>query len=91
VVTEHNIDVVRVSDWVIELGPKGGHGGGVLVGEGTPEDIAALDTATAPFVKAALLQHSDRRQSDETEPANSAPVKSKSKKPAAKVPVAKKP
>ena len=91
VVIEHNIDVVRVSDWVIELGPKGGHGGGVLVGEGTPEDIAALDTATAPFVKAALLQHSDRRQSDETEPANSAPVKSKSKKPAAKVPVAKKP
>jgi excinuclease ABC subunit A len=57
VVIEHNIDVLRASDWIIELGPKGGHGGGLLVAEGTPEHIATCDTATAGFVKAALLQH----------------------------------
>ncbi|MQQ06985.1 excinuclease ABC subunit UvrA [Epibacterium sp. SM1979] len=41
VVIEHNLDVVKTADWVIDIGPEGGSGGGEIVAEGTPEDIAA--------------------------------------------------
>ena len=43
VVIEHNLDVVKTADWVIDIGPEGGDGGGMLVGAGTPEEIAALE------------------------------------------------
>jgi excinuclease ABC subunit A len=43
---EHNLDVVKTADWVVDMGPEGGRRGGRVVGEGTPEDIAALDTPT---------------------------------------------
>jgi excinuclease ABC subunit A len=41
VVIEHNLDVIKTADWVIDMGPEGGDGGGTLVAAGTPEDIAA--------------------------------------------------
>jgi excinuclease ABC subunit A len=41
VVIEHNLDVIKTADWVIDMGPEGGSGGGEVVGVGTPEDIAA--------------------------------------------------
>ena len=41
VVIEHNLDVIKTADWIIDLGPEGGAGGGEVVGVGTPEDIAA--------------------------------------------------
>ncbi|MFT3898405.1 MAG: excinuclease ABC subunit UvrA [Thermomonas sp.] len=42
VVIEHNLDVIKTADWVIDLGPDGGHRGGRIIAEGTPEDIAAM-------------------------------------------------
>jgi excinuclease ABC subunit A len=41
VIIEHNLDVIKTADWVIDMGPEGGSGGGQVVGVGTPEDIAA--------------------------------------------------
>ena len=41
VVIEHNLDVIKTADWIIDMGPEGGSGGGQVVGVGTPEDIAA--------------------------------------------------
>jgi excinuclease ABC subunit A len=52
VVIEHNLDVIRASDWVIDLGPEGGSGGGTVVVEGTPETVAAHKSShTGAFLK----------------------------------------
>ena len=40
IVIEHNLDIVKVADWVIDLGPEGGDAGGEVIAEGTPEDVA---------------------------------------------------
>jgi excinuclease ABC subunit A len=41
VVIEHNLDVIKTADWVVDLGPEGGHRGGMIIAEGTPEALAA--------------------------------------------------
>src|SRR6185369_16929437 len=41
VVIEHNLDVIKTADWIIDLGPEGGNGGGAIIAQGTPETIAA--------------------------------------------------
>ena len=51
VVIEHNLDVIKTADWVIDMGPEGGAGGGTVVGVGTPEDIAAnTDSHTGRYL-----------------------------------------
>jgi len=55
VVIEHNLDVLKSADWVIEIGPEAGAQGGQIVAAGTPETIATCDTATSPFLRAALV------------------------------------
>jgi excinuclease ABC subunit A len=55
VVIEHNLDVIKTADWVIDLGPEGGDGGGQIVAAGTPEDIAAAPQSyTGRFLKPIL-------------------------------------
>ncbi|HLP00960.1 MAG TPA: hypothetical protein VK163_02960 [Opitutaceae bacterium] len=54
VVIEHNTDVLKNADWLIEVGPEAGAGGGRIVAEGTPEQVALSRTATAPYLRAAL-------------------------------------
>jgi len=56
IVIEHNLEVIKCADWVIDLGPEGGESGGNIVGEGTPELIASLDQSyTGRYLKRMLL------------------------------------
>ena len=54
VVIEHNLDILKSADWILEIGPGAGADGGRIVAEGTPEDLARTETATAPFLRQAL-------------------------------------
>ncbi|CCN71786.1 excinuclease ABC subunit UvrA [Vibrio nigripulchritudo] len=55
VVIEHNLDVVKTADWIVDLGPEGGQGGGEIIAQGTPEEVAKVkDSHTARFLKPML-------------------------------------
>jgi len=58
VVIEHNLDVIKAADWVIDLGPEGGSRGGLVIAEGTPEQVAANpDSHTGGFLRHVLADH----------------------------------
>jgi excinuclease ABC subunit A len=55
IVIEHNLDVIKTADWVIDLGPEGGGGGGTVVAVGSPEHIATVEESyTGQFLKKLL-------------------------------------
>jgi len=55
VVIEHNLDVIKTADWIIDLGPEGGDGGGQIIAEGTPEEVAAQQASfTGHYLKSVL-------------------------------------
>ncbi len=56
-VIEHNLDVIKTADWIIDLGPEGGNGGGTIVAEGTPEDVAKVEAShTGRFLRDVLAR-----------------------------------
>jgi excinuclease ABC subunit A len=58
-IIEHNPEVIKCADWVIDMGPEGGEGGGYIVFEGTPENLAnCKESVTAPFIKEKLESQS---------------------------------
>jgi excinuclease ABC subunit A len=57
VVIEHNLDVIKTADWIIDLGPEGGDKGGQVIASGTPEQIAACEASyTGQFLRSLLVQ-----------------------------------
>ena len=55
VVIEHNLDVIKTADWIVDLGPEGGSGGGEIIAEGTPEEVAENPKShTGRFLKPML-------------------------------------
>lgn len=56
VVIEHNLDVLKSADWILEIGPEAGAGGGRIVAAGPPETLAAASTPTSPFLRHALAE-----------------------------------
>ncbi len=62
VVIEHNLDVIKTADWLLDFGPEGGDGGGEIVAFGTPEQVAANDKSwTGRYLKDMLAKHRERR------------------------------
>ncbi|HEY0767042.1 MAG TPA: excinuclease ABC subunit UvrA [Steroidobacteraceae bacterium] len=61
VVIEHNLDVIKTADWVIDLGPEGGEGGGEVIATGTPEDVAASEASwTGKYLRPLLARDRHR-------------------------------
>jgi excinuclease ABC subunit A len=81
VVIEHNLEVIKTADWVIDMGPEGGNGGGQIVARGTPEDIAESKAShTGRFLKEVLERRPLKKVSAEKEPAKKTNGKANGKK-----------
>jgi excinuclease ABC subunit A len=63
VVIEHNLDVIKTADWLVDMGPEGGAGGGRIIAQGTPEDVAGVGlSSTGQFLKEVLYEDSHSGQ-----------------------------
>ncbi len=75
VVIEHNLDVLKSADWLVEVGPEAGSGGGKIVAEGPPETVARAITATSPFLRNALAEDATTLMAaEDPAPYRSAPI-----------------
>ncbi|CAA0116528.1 excinuclease ABC subunit UvrA [Zhongshania aliphaticivorans] len=63
VVIEHNLDVIKTADWIVDLGPEGGSGGGLIIAEGTPEDVATMPQSHTGHFLADVLKLDTARKS----------------------------
>ena len=59
---EHNLDVIKTADWVIDLGPEGGTRGGTIVAAGTPEAVASVDASHTGRYLAPMLKRLEKRR-----------------------------
>ena len=78
-VIEHNLDVVKSADWVVDLGPEGGSGGGMIVAEGTPESVAKVPESHTGRFLAKMLETKDAKPKAKTEGEAAAPAKAATK------------
>ncbi|MBZ5736223.1 excinuclease ABC subunit UvrA [Nocardioides sp. TRM66260-LWL] len=73
-VIEHNLDVIKTADWIVDMGPEGGSGGGTIVAEGTPEQVSQVSAShTGRFLRP-LLEGREARQPTRMLPADAAPA-----------------
>ncbi|NPC96277.1 excinuclease ABC subunit UvrA [Nocardioides sp. zg-DK7169] len=72
-VIEHNLDVVKTADWIIDMGPEGGSGGGMIVAEGTPEHVVTVAESHTGRYLAPILEGKEAAQPKRRLPASSAP------------------
>jgi len=80
-VIEHNLDVIKTADWVIDMGPEGGDGGGKVVAQGTPEDVAKVkESWTGKYLAEALKRHHERLPPKKAAAATPAPAARKNGK-----------
>jgi len=85
-VIEHNLDVIKTADWLIDLGPEGGNGGGTIVGTGTPEDIARIGESHTGRYLAPLLGIPEPKVSSAKKPVAAKKTVAKKKAAPAKAP-----
>jgi excinuclease ABC subunit A len=82
VVIEHNLDVIKVADWIIDLGPDGGDGGGEIVAVGTPEDVAKnRKSYTGKFLVQTFERQAERQSRQKSRPKAAVKANGKAKKP----------
>ncbi len=68
-VIEHNLDIIKVADWIVDIGPEGGNKGGMIVAEGTPEEVAeAVGSYTGHYLKQIFLKEAAKHKTSELEP-----------------------
>ena len=80
IVIEHNLDLIKCADHIIDLGPEGGSAGGLIVAEGTPEQVAEVEGSfTGQYLKP-LLEKDKLLRAQEAEAAANAPAKKTKKK-----------
>jgi excinuclease ABC subunit A len=62
IVIEHNLDVIKTADWIIDMGPEGGVKGGKIIAEGTPEDVSLVkESYTGEFLKKILSKNISKK------------------------------
>jgi excinuclease ABC subunit A len=75
IVIEHNLDVIKSSDWVIDMGPEGGFRGGLVVAEGTPEEVAKVKASYTGQYLAEILATNRAATATKTAPRKTAQKK----------------